>query len=147
MTLACPKCGSSNAQSLSLVHKEGLSSVAAKTRSFGLGVAEWHVGIDKVFGKEAGVIQTELSKRAAPPMPRKWFGLLCVAAISGLVFVNSVAKANSISLASSIVAVGCGWMALRAIRFNSATFPIMLANWEQSYLCKRCGVIFRRSIR
>jgi hypothetical protein len=143
MDLACPKCASSEVRKLSLIYNEGLSTINTQSMSAG---SAFGSGGGMAFGTSStsttGRQQTALSKEAAPPAKKLWplwaalGGILALMGIGGL--RHSVFEgALYIGMAAYSIQ-----RALRGREFNTAVLPGLLAKWNASFLCNRCGEKF-----
>jgi rubredoxin len=144
----CPNCHSSELKRVSLAYEEGRSRLAGRTRLRGM-----------IFGDDANVIvgtavtngiaQTELFKRLRPP--QKWsYGKLILRA--GLAFLASLVILIRFVMASSapvssvgIVifgAIGLGTFVAMSVLIwghNHLVYPTQHAEWNDSWVCPRCG--------
>jgi hypothetical protein len=151
MELQCPNCRSTDLKKVSLVYQEGLQHVSTRTRLRGVVVGS--DGPDVVVGRATtkGTKQTEMSKLLTPP--KKWsymklFGwsVLAFLSVGWIVFyVNTVTK-NSPSVSSvpltiyGVISAGVFVVFLLAwSKHNHSTYPRQHAQWERSFICKRCG--------
>ena len=153
MDLQCPNCRSTDLKKVSLAYQEGLQHVSARTRLRGVVVGS--DGPDVVVGraKTKGTQQTEISKALTPP--RKWsyvklFGwsVLVFLSVGWIVFYVHTVDTNSSSVLSLSLGIygilGIGMFAGVWIFFwkhNHSTYPRQFAQWEQSFICQRCGTV------
>ena len=66
MRITCPKCSSSEARSLSLIHREGLTNTQGQTAGTSVGSLGGGLGVSTMRGTITAQSQTVLSKEAAP---------------------------------------------------------------------------------
>jgi hypothetical protein len=152
MDLYCPNCDSTKLKKVSLVYQEGLFSTNERTRFRAVAVGG---GPDLVVGRAAtrGSYQTALSKQLAPPA--KWaylkliFWSLLVFLCAGwlVVYVNAVTT-NSSKLLSpplrsfALISVPIFFPFLFIFwRHNRSIYPRQYAQWDESLICERCGVV------
>jgi hypothetical protein len=153
MDLQCPNCRSTDLKKVSLAYQEGLQHVSTRTQLRGVVVGS--DGPDVVVGRATtkGTQQTEISKTLTPP--KKWsylklFGwsVLVFLSVGWIVFYVYTVDTNSSSVLSLPLAIygilGIGIFAGVCILFwkhNHTTYPRQFAQWEQSFICQRCGTV------
>jgi len=150
MERRCPHCQSTDLRKVSLVYREGLFDMNARTRlrGFLLGTD----GPDVVLGRArtAGVQQTQLSKDLRPPAKWSslkltgWFGLCSFVALVAYVrSVMSSSMASSLPVFIYVVAASCLLLILGFLfwRHNHLVYPRQYAAWERSFLCMRCSSV------
>ena len=153
MELHCPNCRSTDLKKISLAYREGLQRVSTRTRIRGVMVGS--DGPDVVVGRATtkGTQQTEISKVLTPP--KKWsylklFGwsVLVFLSVGWIVFyVNTITRnASSISSVPLTIyvlfsAAVCAAVFLVYWRHNHSTYPRQYEQWDQSFLCQRCGAV------
>jgi hypothetical protein len=151
MELQCPNCRSTDLKKVSLAYQEGLQHVSTRTRLRGVVVGS--DGPDVVVGRAItkGMQQTEISKALTPP--KKWsyvkfFGwsVLVFLSVGWIVFYVYTVDTNSSSVLSLPLGIygilGIGIFAGVCTLFwkhNHSTYPRQFAQWEQSFICQRCG--------
>ena len=156
MDLRCPKCNSTDLKKVSLAHQEGRFRVDTRTRLHGVIVGEG--GPDVVVGRATtrGIQQTELSKHLSPPAKWSykklvlWFAIVSFIAL--VVYVRSVMSgpvpASSLPVKLYVIfapvvlllLVGTVW------RHNHSTYQQKYAEWNQSFICQRCGTVGQQSL-
>jgi len=151
MDLQCPNCRSTDLKKVSLAYQEGLQRVSTRTRLRGVVVGS--DGPDVVVGRATtkGTQQTEISKELTPP--KKWSylkfigrSILAFLSVGWIVFyVNTITK-NSSSVSSVPLAIyGVVSAVLFVVVFwlywshNHSIYPRQYAQWNQSFICQRCG--------
>ena len=124
---ACPKCGSEQAQKLSVIFQGGTSLVNAVTAG----------------AHTAGISQSIASKNAAPPQRRS---IGCGAAtLMGLGAFITVIGLTSSATAFFIGAIMFAFPASIAYshhKWNTEEFPKLYAHWDATFQCTRCGTRF-----
>jgi hypothetical protein len=152
--LACPSCGSPSVKRLSLVHREGISSSTSATG--GLGFAGGHVGV--VHAATKGSSQTLLSRQFAPPTPKSvlWpaIGMIIfgISVFGGVVTffgsLGTVERDQDARLGAGMMLLIYGPLLLLSIRAyrnrtrHNEQQPKLMRQWENSFLCGRCGDVF-----
>lgn len=149
MDLRCPKCNSTDLKKVSLAYEEGLFRTEGRTRLRAAVVGAG--GPDLVVGRATtrGTHQTSLSKRLSPP--KRWSYLklfvgFAVATFIAFIFYIHNVMANSF-VSSSLPVKLYSWIAsfllvlllLLTWRHNHSTFPREYAEWDDSFVCMRCG--------
>jgi hypothetical protein len=105
---------------LSLIHHAGMSTMAP----------------------DGSRIQTALSKHAAPPARKHAVSWALLALVSLLILLATMATGGAgLLLLAPMTAVAAG-CAVWAARYNAIVFPRLLALWERSFMCGRCGEVF-----
>jgi hypothetical protein len=153
MELQCPNCRSTDLKKVSLAYQEGLQRVSTCTRLRGVAVGS--DGPDVVVGRATtrGTQQTEISKALTPP--KKWsyvklFGwsVLVFLSVGWIVFYVHTVDTNSSSVLSLSLGIygilGIGMFIGMCILFwkhNHSTYRRQFAQWEQSFICQRCGTV------
>jgi hypothetical protein len=153
MELRCPNCGSTDLKKASLAYEEGLSRLRVRSRLHGLLFAD--DGPNVIVGRAAvnGVEQTELARRLRPPKKwsygKLWFCVGIVSVISLIFYTRSVMSSSSMVSARPVVVFGViGATVLLALvaliwRNNQLVYPRQFAEWDESFLCERCGGVSR----
>jgi hypothetical protein len=151
MDLRCPKCSSTDLKKVSLAYQERLFHVDARTRMLGFLFAS--VGPDVMVGRATtrGVQQTALSKSLVPPT--KWSYLKLVlwsAAISFAALVayvrvvmTSPPPVSSLPVRIYVVVAPLVFIFLFVSiwRHNHSGYRRQYAQWNQSFICARCGAV------
>lgn len=147
--IQCQSCGNENVQRLSVVYEGGMSEINAKESGMGVGLGSGGVGFGLGSSRIKGNNQSLLSKKAAPPDKKKTFKHFLIWGICLFivppVFV-SVFDWNS-SLAQFVVLLT--YLALAGLhlysnfQYNRRIYPGLLARWNDSFLCYKCGLMFQ----
>ena len=157
MELCCPKCNSTDLKKVSLAYEEGTFRAEAQTRMRAAVVGG--SGADLIVGRAStrASHQSALSKKLRPPL--KWsyrkvmFWSVLVFLCGGwLVFyVNTVGK-NATTVISPaltgyavIAAIVFAFMVALVVRHNISVYPKRFAEWDRSFICERCGALFKPS--
>jgi hypothetical protein len=153
MDLRCPKCNSTDLKKVSLAYQEGLFRTDGRTRLSAALVGGG--GPDLVVGRAATQAshQSALSKQLSPPAKwsylkvGSWFvlGFLCV---GWLVFYVNAVTTNSSTVTSFpltffvlVSAVIFALMMFFVRRHNHTAYAQRYAQWDQSFVCQRCGTV------
>ena len=151
MDLRCPKCSSTDLKKVSLAYQEGLFRVDTRTRMLGLLFASG--GPDVMVGRATtrGVQQSALSKSLVPPT--KWSYLKLILWSAAISFVALVTYVRVVmtspppvsSLPVKIYAVVAPLVFLCLVvsiwRHNHSGYQRQYAEWDQSFICERCGAV------
>jgi hypothetical protein len=157
MDLRCSNCSSTNLKKLSLAYQEGLFRVDTRTRMLGFLFASG--GPDVMVGRAttSGVEQSALSKSFAPPT--KWSYLKLILWSAVISFVALMAYVRLVmtspppvsSLPVKIYAVVAPLVFLFLVvsiwRHNHSTYQEKYAQWNESYMCERCGTVNQQVFR
>jgi len=152
MDLRCPKCNGNSLKKVSLAYQEGTHHMNSRTRIRGLLFASG--GPDVLVGGATtrGSQQSALSKRLSPPS--KWSYVKLVLWSGVVTFIALILYAQHV-MSSSVPAsslpvrlylifapvvllllVGIVW------RHNGSTYEQKYAQWNESFICGRCGTVF-----
>ena len=156
MDLRCPKCSSTDLKKVSLAYQEGLFHVDTRTRMLGFLFASG--GPDVMVGRATttGVQQSALSKSLVPPT--KWSYLKLILWSVVISFVALVAYVRVVmtspppvsSLPVKIYVVVAPLMFIFLFvsiwRHNHSTYRQKYSQWNDSYVCNRCGTVSQQSL-
>jgi hypothetical protein len=149
MELRCPSCNGTNLKKVSVAYDEGLYRVDAQSRLRGFLFGS--DGPNVIVGKAVtqGVHQTQLSNRLRPPMKWSylkligWSALVSCIALIGYVrsVMSSSSRVSSLPAAiGTVILSGAFLFLLFAFwRHNQLIYPRQYAEWDESFLCERCG--------
>lgn len=149
MSLVCPSCQSEDVKSLSVVFLAGLSKAKGSVGGVGIGLGG---GVGFGAGLSDGTNQTYLSKRAAPPPKcnvRGWGCLMSTGIIILIIyflaegFKGFLKDPSFTLLLASILFIVGSFGSIKANEYNSKTWPILRNKWEKSFMCLRCGTMFK----
>lgn len=158
MDLRCPKCNSTDLKKVSLAYEEGLFRSEGRTRLRAVAVGSG--GPDLVVGRAAtqGTQQSALSKKMTPPVKWSylkvtgWFVLLFVC-VGWLVFYVNTVTTNSSTVSSPpltfFVLISAAIFALIMLlvrRHNHTAYAQRYAQWDQSFICQRCGTLSQQEL-
>ena len=147
--MTCPKCGSDDWKSASMVHASGLTEVSTATVGVGVGAGadafSGEVGAGVGVGRTSGTHQTELSKLAAPPED-EWRPAGVMTLIGFAIFVLAV-------LFKSETWWAIGFFVFIASVFRYLSTPSITKKYAETYaaakeayqrkkVCMRCGTLF-----
>ena len=139
-SFACPHCQSTEIQRFSVAYQSGTSQINTKTAGIGMSLSG-KVGIGGAQTK--GQSQTELSRTTAPPK-KLTYGIWIVCGFVASFFLSFLF--NQIlpqTLADGLAISGSVGLALyfmyRSFRFNRDVYPKLMQQWENSWVCFRCG--------
>jgi len=148
MPIMCSSCQSDNAQKLSMVYENGISSIDGHATTGGVGAGRGGLGVGVARSKVRGTQQTALSKKAAPPVKKRLIrnaifyviGILIVPALINTVFnINNHTLQAIVGLA--YIAVG-GYYLFTNYTYNKNVWPPLYQQWDRQYMCQKCGTIF-----
>ncbi len=157
MDLLCPKCDSNNLKKVSLAYQEGTYHIDTRSRMRGLLFAGGGPGI--VVGRTAtrGSQQSALSKRLKPPSKWSYLKLVLwsgvVTLIALVIYVQHVMSspvpASSLPVKLYVIfapvvlllLVGTVW------RHNHSTYQQKYDQWNESFICQRCGTVSQQALR
>jgi len=131
--MQCTECNSDNVQKLSLVYEQGTQNINATSSTItnhGFGQ-----GFSTGTTRTSGTTQSITAQRAAPPAKKKII-IPIVAIVAGFV----LAKYGE--LWGLLVSVVGGIYFYTSFLYNRNVYPRLYANWQNSWLCNKCGAIY-----
>jgi hypothetical protein len=156
MDLRCPKCNSNNLKKVSLAYQEGTYHINTRGRMRGLRFAGG--GPDILVGRTTtgGSQQSALSKRLSPPSKWSYVKLVLwsgVATFIALILYVQHVMSSSVPASSLpvrlylifapvvlLLLVGIVW------RHNGSTYEQKYAQWNESFVCGRCGTVSKQAL-
>lgn len=144
MDLNCPKCKSENTQRLSTAFESGLSHTNSVSKGVGIGIGPDGIGVGVGAASTAGVAQTVASQRAAPPAKMTYLKpLVGIFVLSLIVVLIAGVVWKPLGFFGQLFwVVGSGFYVYRAYQFNANTWPVLLKEWQNTFLCNRCSHVF-----
>lgn len=130
-SFCCPNCGSENVQSLPIIYQSGSSGTSAVT------------GATNFIAVTRGNTMTDLARSVAPPQQKEvndTAATWCLFIAIGSLFIGLI----PVTVICLVLAVILYIPASQAKEYNEKQFPIDYDNWKNSYLCHRCGNVFRK---
>lgn len=146
ISISCPQCGSDNVQSFQILNAQGTSVINTTTRSSGIGIIGGSVGVAGGSSTTSGVQQTAIGQMTAPPVTKKYMlkGLIT------LVFAGIAVSApfsgggfGGFIICLAIAAI-FGYFCWKNLKWNANVYPNLVAQWQNSFLCNKCGTAFDR---
>ena len=154
--MRCPKCNSDECTKLSLVYLNGISDMKTRSRGRGFDFGET-AGAFSFRSRGRGTFQTRLSKLAGPPVKLRyrhvllWWGLglaIMYWLFGELVWTRELSAVRSVALFPQYAHAYSG-VALLVLAFlawyNHQVRPQRFRLWDASFMCDRCGNVFRPS--
>lgn len=134
VAFCCPQCGADNVRRLALIYREGLSQPSL---AGGAG-ARWGGSHPLVTGT-GGRQQTMASIGAAPPAPTG----MALALAFGVLGIMLALMGGTMGIVVGLVLLVVGGVAVYgAWSHNQEEYPRLLAAWEKTFMCQRCGERF-----
>ncbi len=156
MDLRCPKCNSNSVKKVSLAYQEGTYHIDTRSRMRGLLFAGGGPGI--VVGRTAarGSQQSALSKRLSPPSKWSYMKLILWSGVTTLIalviyvqhVMSSPVPASSLPAKLYVLFAPFIFLFLVAIiwRHNHLTYQQKYAQWNESFICERCGTVSQQAL-
>lgn len=137
--MQCNKCGSDHTQRLEVIFEGGTQTIntASKTAGAGLGGA---FGIGGAVTKTSGTSQSALAQKATPPAKQNTLIGLC--GLGGFFFIGGSFVGTLVGLATL---AGGAYLGYRAYQYNANTWPGLYQRWHESWMCQKCGNIYRQT--
>ncbi len=145
--LRCPVCKTTDVRRVSLLFKQGTTSIQTGSTTIGGGTFGGHPGGGVGQTSTTGSQQSLLAKELTPPQTKAPGGGGCVLVIGVIVLVIGIPDSIwPMMLAGGLVTI-LGLLFLgKALEFDNNEYPKLMAAWERSFLCMRCGHRFESSL-
>lgn len=153
MSYNCPKCNSEHIQRFPVVYERGISNNQSDTTGIGVGVGTGGLGFGVGKASTSSTSMTAIAERLAPPAKKKvpWWAWLI--GVSGLGTFGSTglsaSDAASVGISGLLGVAFCFLPTLLPIvylifvsKWNANEWPVLYAEWKNSWLCQRCGYEF-----
>ena len=156
MDLRCPKCNSTDLKNVSLAYQEGAYHIDTRSRIRGLLFAGG--GPDVLVGRATtrGSHQSALSKSLSPPTKWSyvklvlWSGVVTFVALVIYVqhVMSSPVPASSLPVKLYVIFASVVLLLLAGAvwRHNHSTYRQKQAQWNESFICRRCGTVGQQSL-
>jgi hypothetical protein len=154
VSLRCPNCQSADVKKVSLVYYQGVSHLTLRSRSWGCVFGEGGPGFLGARGATRGIRRSELSEILAPPLKWSYLRLVARAAavtLAGfaayIVFVVvSTPPVSSLPVKLYVFVAPAVFLCLvfSVWHHNRLIHPRQFAEWDRSFLCRRCGMVVTR---
>jgi hypothetical protein len=155
MDLRCSNCNSTNLKKVSLAYQEGTYHINSRTGIRGLLFAGGGPGVLVGRATTRGSQQSALSKRHSPPSKWSyaklvlWSGVVTFIALILYVqhVMSSSVPASSLPVRLYLIFAPVVLLLLVGIvwRHNGSTYEQKYAQWDESFICERCGTVSQRS--
>lgn len=141
MKIICPKCQSGNARKLSLIYQENVFNTKSRT-THRINGSLFHSAVSHRSGTSVSL----LGKSVAPPMaPSRMHGIPKIIVLWFLVSLfaplrNLLAPVSYLLLLFLLI-----YLIVKQVRKNRQYFniyPQLKRQYDNSYLCQRCGTVF-----
>ena len=150
MNFNCTNCKSEEIRRLSIIHSDGLSRIDTTTSGSSISGGSGGLRAGSNTAKTTGTLQTDLSKKAAPPQKNSYIGAIIAWLIGALLlswilgwFGLNVSrpdwKGKIYQYASFIL---LAWWLYKVFVYNRETYPPLKKQWNNSFMCFRCGEVF-----
>ena len=156
MDLRCLNCNSTDLKKVSLAHQEGTYHIDARSKIRGLLFAGGGPGILVGRLTTRGSQQSALAKRLSPPSKWSYVKLVmwsgAVTLIALVIYVQHVMSSPvpASSLPVKLYAVFAPIVLLLLIgtvwRHNHSIYQQKYAEWNESFVCKRCGTVSQQAL-
>jgi hypothetical protein len=159
--MRCPGCDSEQTRKLAAVWEEGSYTEVSTAKTTVKGQSNYFGGgqMGVISNRQKGTTRTttsgmtELAKRAARPGPETplrdalvMLGGGAVAIFFGGIVVAAIVSEPLAFVLMPVAAALLVWrvfvLTSRGLQFNRSELPGLLAHWERSWWCTRCGDIF-----
>jgi len=140
--MQCDKCGSDNTQRLEVVFQNGTSNINTASHSAGVGLGGGALGIGGVTTKTTGTSQTMMGEKATPPS-KKSYKWAMISIVFGWIFLNLDGPGGVVFGGALII--GGAYFIYNAFTYNKKEWPTLYKNWQECWLCHKCGNIYHRA--
>lgn len=139
----CPKCKSENVQTLQMVHNQGTSISSSESKTHAGGFLDIIPSV-KAKTKTSGVSYSKLALKAQAPEKKKIIVSGGIVILAALLFPLQFESFSIISLLIHVGIIGiCGKITYDRLKFNKEEWPALMNEWENSWMCHKCGSIFQ----
>lgn len=150
MSFNCTKCNSEDVRRLSIIHSDGLSNIDTTTSGSSISGGDGGLRAGSGTAKTTGTMQTDQSRKAAPPQKYSYFGIIVIWIIGTLLLmwflgwlglaVSGTGMQGQIFRYGSLIFLA--WLLYKTCMHNWKFYPSLKAKWDNSFMCLRCGEIF-----
>ena len=137
--MVCPNCSSTDLRKVSLVHAAGINESRGWFLGLLLGGAD-----GALLGRYRGTSQSHLSRLLNPPRKLPYFGPI-VLWLFGFFILMSFDAQGKLSWAMAVFSVAYVLLLpaclLGALIYNFFVRPKKFKQWQQKFMCQRCGTI------
>ena len=150
MSFNCIKCNSEDVRRLSIIHSDGLSNIDTTTSGSSISGGDGVLRAGSGTAKTTGTMQTDQSRKAAPPQKYSYFGIIVIWIIGTLLLmwflgwlglaVSGTGMQGQIFRYGSLIFLA--WLFYKTCMHNWKIYPSLKAKWDNSFMCLRCGEIF-----
>ena len=126
-----------------MAFESGTSTSETKTTGLGVGMAGGNLGLGVGGGTTRMTSMSILAQKVSPPQLQKltWANGLTVVGL--LVIANGITSmALGVILAGIVIFSPGAYMIYSKRKWNREDYPRLLAQWEKSWLCHKCGHVF-----
>ena len=133
----CPKCGSGDIQKCEMIYMNGTVNHSSTTT------------VGNYESETSSQASTSLAQSVAPPTKKEtyWTATIIagvITAFAGDAVLNHFQTARLvIAIIAGLFTWACYSMTQEANEYNEKQYPIEYENWQNSYVCFRCGNRFR----
>lgn len=141
--LRCQSCGGDDIQKFNMAYLSGSSTFSSTTSATTKGF--WDVfPTSTTSAYTSGQQISGLAGMLAPPQPKRAKGWIiggCVALFYAPALIGAFPIQGSLILGGILLL--CGYNVWRIRRYNATVYQPAYDRWTQSWICNRCGEIFR----
>lgn len=129
--MQCPECKSENTQRMRVIYEGGTQSIQTTSTSGGVGIGSGFMSGGGVT-TTSGVAQSGLAAKASPPAKSRYWPPIALAILG--IFLNDWSPFVGIPV------FGFGvYRIWQTIQFNRTAWPALVAAWDKTWMCHRCG--------
>ena len=137
----CVNCNSENTQRLEVVFEGGTQNIKTKSKTVGTSLFNPLGGLFGASTTTKGVSMSSAAQKAAPPASKN-LGRPIILTIIGIMIAFSDPTVMQF-LIGRAVAIGSGFWGYKNFQYNKEIFPPLYDAWLDSWMCNKCGNIFR----
>lgn len=138
----CVKCNSDNVQRLEVIFDNGTSDINTKSGSTGIGFGRGGIGIGFGKTKTKGTSQSQSAIKASPPAKKKLWKFIALFVLGVFFTIDKNAGTGLILGGVAMMLIG-GFFTYKNFTFNKKEYPELYKIWLDSWMCNKCGWIFR----
>ena len=126
-----------------MAFESGTSTSETTTSGVGVGMAGGKLGLGIGGGTTRATNMSLTAQKVAPPQLQNLTWANGLAVIGVLVLANGVTSMSLEAILIGIVIFSPGaYMIYSKRKWNKETYPQLLAQWQKSWLCHKCGNVF-----
>jgi hypothetical protein len=142
--LSCPRCQSSAVQRFAMLYKAGTTNSSSVTTATAVSTSDG--GYVQGSASTSTESMTKLAAETAPPPRKNVTSPFVWAVISGVGLFSTFGMPGNWRIIWLVVLLVSAPLAFTRKRYNRDVLPPLMAKWDRSFLCTRCGESFEVAV-